>query len=355
MKETNANNLKPRVIELFNGMISGNNVFEGFYSEDDMTDKLSNKIKVICTDEVPFNDFGEWNGRYGILSLKPEVIEGISVHTKTKEETKVILLQQLLHVVSDRDSESGLDKYRLFKDEKRKNGKSIDNGMSMELAERILGVKTNGYSKEKGVYNIFSTLYGEETFISDYITGGDTIQEHIKDNYGDTILKFFNLVIYNLDVLRIYEYKINMCCKTADKKYIVEEYKAAKDKYEGILDATLEKMIKRKLRLTPDINGKYDLLCKLKQSNYKNEIAGLNIQNAIDEILAKITEELIDEEQLTNIESKVMVATNEIGLTDIKKQAANIKQLLISQSIEKNRKQEHNQPEIGNENSYRGE
>lgn len=338
MKEISENNLKPKVIELFAGMISPNNVLADFYSENDMTKKLSDKIKVICKDEVPINDFGEWDSRNGILSLKPEVIEGISMQTKTKEETKVILLQQLLHVVSDRDNESGLNKYRLFKkDEKRRNGKAIDNGMSMGLAEKILGVKTNGYATEKGVYNVFSTLYGEEAFLSDYITGGDTVQENIQENYGDTILKFFNLVVYNLDTIRSYEDKIRMCGKSADKKSNIEKYKAAKEECEGILDATLEKMIKRALRLTPDINGKYDLLCKLKQSNYKNEIAGLNIQASIDETLAKISSKLIEEGQINPFESNLLIATDEIGLTDIKKQASNVRKLLIEQSIEKSK------------------
>ena len=335
MKDVNENNLISRIIGIFNNAISGNNILEEYYNQNEMTDKLSNSINRVCKDEVPFNDFGQWDSKEGILSFKTEIIEEISNTDNITKETKTIVLQQLFSVIADRIGEIGLDKYHLFlKDENRRNGKALNNGITMDLSEKTLGVKTNGFEKEKGIYKIFSSMYGEARFVHDYITGENSVQEYIKNEYGEANLKFFNLVVYNLDALKDLENKIKVYSRTDTKKTKIEEYKASKEKYEGILDATLEKMIRRKLRLTLDNNERYNLLCKIKRSNYKNQIAGLNIQEEIDNTINKISKKLMQEREITPIDASIMNATSEVNTSRIKEQAKKIRLVLLNRSIQ---------------------
>lgn len=334
---SNIDSIKDKMINILRNEISKDSVFAGQMTNVELCDKVYSKIKNITIDKDFRNIYGSWNSKSGTLSLKPEVINNISSTISTSKEIKVILLQQLMTVAGDRNGEYGLNKYHFFDDKNRVNGKALNDGITMSLAEDIMDVKTNGFKNEKGIYKILESMYGKERYFKDFLTGSSEVENYIKEQRGDNYLKLYKTVVYTLDMLKDTNDKILLLSKLEDRKQEFKNTVSTRDKYQNYIDAALKKLIGRELRLQTDVNYKYVFLTDIKAAGYKNEIGSketgyINIQNEINNILENITKVLVNNEEIDSVEGKILTSTNEVSINGIKKQALNIRNGLDKQN-----------------------
>lgn len=298
---------KEELIEYFIEQLGDNEVLGQFMTIEQIREKLNTSIKVVEYTSQPGNFYACWKSDKKCLAFDLNKMNNTS-ESKVKE----MVVHEFIHVLSSsyltyqnndgieyKNDKIGIN-YMFYREleDGTKYGEDINcavnEGITDLLAERITGQRNNGYSDEKDIFKLLSTIIGEEAILQKFFT--DIKPEEMGDSSnGRNIFRADIIQKYGLE----FGTKLNIGVKkvltltdelndlnSKNKIYGLNENgkRIQKETKEEIYD-TLYAMIEQIIDREPDILKKVKLINKISETSLVQRVGEDLLYNILDDII----------------------------------------------------------------------